>query len=303
MHDRAPVPVVGWIGAGRMGVAMASFVLEAGYPVVVCSRSAASRQRLVALGATEAAGPAECARAAEIVFTSVPDDRALRDVALGPNGVLANARPGSILADTSTVSTDVSEEIDREAVHRGVAYLRIPISGNAASAQRGEVTALVSGPEAAWETVRPIVAAFSKTQVYLGTGEQARIMKLVVNAIVVNTAQSLAEALTLGRKAGLDWGTMLDTLAESTIASPWLKAKTGLLRERDFTTTMTTNLILKDMDLVLAAAREHQVPMPLASMTRQLLQVLVGEGYGEDDYLMSVKLTERQSGLPPDATD
>jgi 3-hydroxyisobutyrate dehydrogenase-like beta-hydroxyacid dehydrogenase len=286
-----------------MGVPMAGFILKAGYPVVVCSRSAANRQRLVVQGATEAASPAECARAASIVLTSVPDDRALRDVALGPEGVLANAGPGAILADTSTVSTDVSAEIDREAALRGVAYLRIPISGNAASAQRGEVTALVSGPEAAWETVRPIVEAFSKAQVYLGTGEQARIMKLVVNAIVVNTAQSLAEALTLGRKAGLDWGTMLDTLAESTIASPWLKAKAGLLRERDFTTTMTTNLILKDMDLVLAAAREHQVPMPLASMTRQLLQVLVGEGHGEDDYLMSVKLTERQSGLPPDATD
>ena len=259
-----PAPLVGWIGAGRMGVPMASFVLKAGYPVVVASRTAASRQRLVVQGATEAASPAECARMARIVFTSVPDDRALREVALGLQGVLANAEPGAILADTSTVSTEVSAEIDREAALRGVAYLRIPISGNAASAERGEVTALVSGPEAAWETVRPIVESFSKAQVYLGPGEEARVMKLVVNAIVVNTAQSLAEALTLGRKAGLDWSVMLDTLAESTIASPWLKAKAGLLKDRDFTTTMTTNLILKDMDLVLAAAREHEVPMPLA---------------------------------------
>jgi 3-hydroxyisobutyrate dehydrogenase-like beta-hydroxyacid dehydrogenase len=282
---------------------MASFVLKAGYQVVVSSRSAASRQRLVVQGATEAASPAECARAASIVFTSVPDDHVLMEVALGPHGVLASARPGAILADTSTVSTELSAEIDREAALRGVAYLRIPISGNAASAERGEVTALVSGPEAAWETVRPIVEAFSTSQVYLGAGEQARIMKLVVNSIVVNTAQSLAEALTLGRKAGLEWGLMLGTLAESTIASPWLKAKLGLLRTRDFTTTMTTNLIVKDMDLVLAAAKQHEVPMPLAATTRQLLQVLVGEGYGEDDYLSSVKLTERQSGLPPDATE
>ena len=122
-------------------------------------------------------------------------------------------------------------------------------------------------------------------------------MKLVVNAVVVNTAQSMAEALTLGRKAGLDWVTMLDTLAESTIASPWLKAKARLLRERDFTPTMTTTLILKDMDLVLAAAREHGVPMPLAATTRQLLQVLVGEGYADEDYLSSVKV-DRATGGP-----
>ncbi len=204
---------------------------------------------------------------------------------------------GTILAETSTISTELSGEIAREAERHGVSYLRMPISGNAASADRGEVTALVSGPEPAWQAVRPIVETFSTAQVYLGSGEEARIMKLVVNAVVVNTAQSMAEALTLGRKAGLDWVTMLDTLAESTIASPWLKAKARLLRERDFTPTMTTTLILKDMDLVLAAAREHGVPMPLAASTRQLLQVLVGEGYADEDYLSSVKV-DRATGGP-----
>jgi 3-hydroxyisobutyrate dehydrogenase-like beta-hydroxyacid dehydrogenase len=213
--------------------------------------------------------------------------------------VLEHAGEGTLLAETSTISTELSGEIAREAELHGVAYLRMPISGNAASADRGEVTALVSGPESAWLAVKPIVETFSTAQVYLGPDEEARVMKLVVNAIVVNTAQSMAEALTLGRKAGLDWATMLDTLAESTIASPWLKAKARLLRERDFTPTMTTALIMKDMDLVLAAAREHGVPMPLAATTRQLLQVLVGEGYATADYLSSVKVAERQAGLPP----
>ena len=296
----AAKPRVSWIGAGRMGNAMAGLVLKAGYPVTVFSRSAMSRQKVVALGAQEAQSVAECARAAMMVFASVIDDVALRDIALGPRGVLANAAAGAIFADTSTVSPEVSAEIDHEAAARGVAYLRMPISGNAASARDGNVTVLISGPEAAWNSIKPVVETFSKAQVYMGSGEQARYMKLVVNALVVNTAQTMAEALTLGRKAGLEWDLMLDTLANSTLASPWLKAKVALLKSRDFTPTMTARLILKDVDLMLAAARAKEVSMPLTALTRQLMQVLIGEGYGEEDFMSIVKLAEKQSGLSSD---
>lgn len=289
--------VIGWIGAGRMGVPMAGFILDAGFPVLVSSRSAEGRARLVERGAQEVGSPVECARAARLVFTCVPDDEALRQVALGAAGVLAHARAGTILADTSTVSVELSAEIAREAACRDVPYLRIPISGNAASAQLGEVTALVSGPEDAWNEARPVVEAFSKAQVYLGPGEEARVMKLVINAVVVSTATVLAEALTMGRKAGLDWGSMLDTLAESTIASPFLKAKLRRLAERDFTATMTTRLILKDLDLILATASTSGVQMPVTAVTRQLIQALAGEGLGEEDYMAVVKLAERRSGL------
>ena len=299
----ASLPVIGWIGAGRMGVPMAGFILKAGYPVVVFSRSAANRQKLVSQGAREVASVAECARAAGVIFSSIPDDRALREVALGPQGVLANARPGAIFVETSTVSTEVSAEVDREAAQRGIAYLRVPISGNAASAQKGEVTAMVSGPEAAWHTVKPVVESFSKAQVYLGSGEQARYMKLVVNLLVVTTAQALAEALALGRKSGLEWNLLLDTISQSTMASPWLKMKLGLLKQRDFTPTMTTRLLLKDIDLMLAAARANDVPVPLTAMTRQLMQMLIGEGYAEEDYLSAIKLAEKQSGLSTEHMD
>ncbi len=299
----ATLPTIGWIGAGRMGGAMAGFILAAGYPVRVCSRSAASRQKLVARGARETASPAECAREADVVFSSIPDDAALRAIALGADGVLANLRPGAVFVDTSTVSVEASAEVAREADERGVPYLRVPISGNAASAQRGEVTALVSGPQSAWERVKPVVQTFSNAQVYLGAGEEARVMKLVVNALVVNFAQAMAEALALGRKAGLDWNLMLDTLAQSTLTSPWLKAKVALLKPRDFTPTMTTRLILKDVDLMLATARTNGVPMPLTAATRQLMQTVIGAGYGDEDYTASIKLAEQLSGLSTDRVD
>ncbi len=290
-------PTIGWIGAGRMGVAMAGFILKAGYPLTVYSRTAASRGKLVALGAKEAASVAECTSASDIVFSCISDDAALREVALGLKGVLANAKAGAIFADTSTVSSEVSAEVSRAAQERGVPYLRLPISGNAASAIKGEVTVMVSGPEASWATVKPVVETFSKAQLYLGGAEEARVMKLVVNSMVVTMAQGMAEALTLGRKAGLDWNTMLDTLGQSTLSSPWLRAKVGLMKARDFSPTMTSRLIMKDIDLILSAAKHNEVPMPLTSATRQLIQALVGEGYADEDYMALIKLAEKQSGV------
>jgi len=291
------LPNIGWIGAGRMGVPMAGFILKAGYPVTVFSRNPARRGKLVAQGAQEAASVLECVREAQIVFASVADDAALREVALGPDGALANARRGTIFADTSTVSAEASALVGDEAQRRGIDYLRAPISGNAASAVTGDVTVLVSGPQPAWEVIKPVLGAFSKAQIYLGEGERARYMKLVINALVVNTAQALAEALALGRKAGLPWDTMLDTIAASTIGSPWLKVKSELLKVRDFTPTMTTRLILKDLDLMLAAARAHDVPMPLIALTRQVMQAAVGVGFADEDYMAIVKLAEQQAGL------
>ncbi|HVY08159.1 MAG TPA: NAD(P)-dependent oxidoreductase [Burkholderiales bacterium] len=298
----ASLPRIGWIGAGRMGVPMAGFIMKAGYPLMVWSRSAASRQKLVALGASEARDTASCAREAEVIFSAVADDAALRDVALGPRGVLANAAAGAVFADTSTVSPQVSEEVAREAAARGVDYLRMPISGNAASAQTGDITVLVSGPEAAWKRIKSIVETFSKDQAYLGEGEQARYMKLVTNAIIVSTGQALAEALSLGRKAGMEWKPMLDTIARSTIASPWLKAKIARLATRDFAPTMTPDLICKDMDLMLAAAAAHGMGMPLTARTRDLWQALLDE-YASEDYMAAVKLAEKRAGLSTENVD
>jgi 3-hydroxyisobutyrate dehydrogenase len=291
-------PHIGWIGAGRMGVPMAGFILKAGFPLTVYSRSAESRAKLTAQGAREASSIADCAKVADIVFSSVADDAALRSVALGPDGLLAHMRRDTIYAETSTVSSEVSSELAAEAGRRGVAYLRTPISGNAASARTGDVSVLGSGPQAAWERIKRVLVAFSKNQIYLGEGESARYMKLVVNALVVNTAQALAEALALGRKSGLPYDLMLDTIAASTIASPWLKVKTGLVKQRDFTPTMTTRLILKDIDLMLAAARAHDVPLPMVALTRQIMQAAIGAGFENEDYMAIVKLAEQQSGLP-----
>jgi len=288
---------IGWIGAGRMGVAMASFILRAGYPLAIWSRTATHCAPLLDLGARHCVGIAQCVAGADIVFTCVSDDAALRRVVVDPDGILAHARHGTILVDTSTVSSEASAAIAQAATANGVDYLRIPVSGNAASARRGEVTLLVSGPQTVWERVRPVTQTFSVRQVYLGSGEEARAMKLVINALVVNLAQAMTEALTLGRAAGLPWPLLLETVAQSTIASPFVKAKTAQLAARDFGATMTASLILKDIDLMLAAAARGGVEMPLTATTRERIQAVVDAGMGEEDYLAAIKLAERAAGL------
>ncbi len=292
---------IGFIGAGKMGGPMVRFLAKAGYAVTVCDPDPGARARARSHGAAEALTIKACVAGADVVFSSLPNDEILRQVALGPDGVFASANQRLIYVETSTVSAGVSAEVAVGAAARGVAYLRMPLSGNSNSAEAGQVTALVSGPPAAWETVKPAVQKFSVAQVYVGDAEQARYMKLVINLLVANTAALMAEALALGRKGGLEWGTMLDGLTASTIGSPWLKAKAKLLKVRDFTPTFTPAQLCKDVDLMLQAGDELGIPMPMTATTRQLMKATSGDGYAEEDFIAVVKLFERLSGLPTDS--
>ncbi len=288
---------IGFIGVGRMGLPMSRFLVQAGYPVTVCDPDPTRVALAIANGAEVAGSIAELVGAVDVVFSSLPDDKIL--LAVAPE-ILASARPSTIYVDTSTVSPSASAQVAKEADARGVAYVRMPVSGNSNSAEAGQLTALASGPRAAWDTVKPAVEKFSTAQVYCGDAEQARYLKLCINLLVANTAALLAESLALGRKGGLDWKTLLEGIAASTMGSPWIKAKAKLLATRDFTPTFTPAQIAKDMDLMLRAGDELGIPMPLTSVTRQLMKATAGAGYAEEDFIAVVKLLETQSGLPTD---
>jgi len=291
---------IGFLGAGRMGGPMVRFLSKAGYAVTVCDPDPGARERARANGATIADSITACVAASEVVFSSIPNDKVLVDITLGEGGVFASARPGLIYVDTSTVSAGASSEVAAGAAAKGVEYVRMPVSGNSNSAEAGRITALASGPAAAWERIRPAVATFSTAQVYCGEAEQARYMKLVINLLVANTATLLAEALVLGRKGGLEWNTMLDGLVASTIGSPWLKAKADLLKVRDFTPTFTPAQLSKDLDLMLQAGDDLGIAMPMTSTTRQLMKATAGDGHADEDFIAVVKLLERLAGLPTD---
>jgi 3-hydroxyisobutyrate dehydrogenase-like beta-hydroxyacid dehydrogenase len=291
---------IGWIGAGRIGSAMAMRLIQGGYNLVLCEPNEAARVALEQAGAVRCDAPADCARASKLIFCSLPDDRAVEAVVFGRHGIIEAATPGLVLVDLSTISPATSARVAAETEKHGIAYLRMPVSGNPSLAQQGRLTVLVSGPEAAWEQVQPVVQAFSSAQRYLGDGEQSRYLKLAINSIVMNLAPLMAEALTLGRKGGLDWATMIDGISASPIVSPWLQTKLDALRRRDFSPTMSPRLILKDLDLMLEAARQLGMPMPVTASTRQLMQVAAIGAGAEDDFFTVVKLIEQQSGLRTD---
>lgn len=291
---------VAFLGVGRMGSAMTRRLLAAGHPVTVFDPDAARRAAMVERGAGEAASVAACCAGAAVVMSSVFDDAVLREVALGPGGVIATVPRGTVYVDLSTVSPGASAEVARQAAARGLDYLRVPVSGNPVAAQAGELTALASGPAEAWARVRPLVATFASRQVYLGPGDEARYMKLVVNLLVLNTAGLLAEALALGRKGGLEWSVMLDALAQSAVGSPWLKIKAEFLKRRDFAPTITVHEQMKDLGLILGAGAAAQVPLALTATTHELMQATIGDGFGDEDFIAVVKHLERAAGLPTD---
>ena len=280
---------LGWVGVGKMGQPMASHLLAAGHQVVACDLSPALVQAIVARGASAARSPADVAKKSEVVFSSIPDDAALRAVALGDNGVLAGARPGTIYVDTSTVTAEASAEVAAAAAQRKVHYLRVTVSGNNKMAEAKALTVMASGEPAIYERCRPLLAAFGPTQYYVGAGEQARTLKLAVNLMVYATIAGLAEALALGKRGGVDWAQMIDVMAASAIGSPLLKAKAGALKNRDFSATFTCLQARKDLGLIAGAAAAGGFPAPVAGIAARLIEDCIASGGADEDYAAMIK--------------
>ena len=279
-------------GVGKMGLPMASHLLAAGHELTVSDPSAERRE----LAAVQGLRVAEQGlAAAPIVFSSLPNDTALRAVA---THVAATVQRGTIYVDTSTVSPQVSAEVAQLLEEQGVSYVRVTVSGNNKMAEAAQLTVLASGPRAAYEQVLPLLQTFGPNQFYLGEAEQARLMKLVVNLLIAQTSAMLAEGLALGRKGGLDWQAMWQVLTASAVGSPILKAKSAQLSQRDFTPTFTVEQMIKDLDLILGAGAAHNVPLLQTAMTQKLMYAAVAQGHALDDYAAIIKVIEQGAGLP-----
>ena len=246
-------------------------------------------------GATAAATPADVAREAEVVFSSLPDDASLRTVALGNNGVLAGARPGGVFVDTSTVSPAVSAEVAAAAAPKRVHYLRVCVSGNNKMAAQAALTVIASGEQAIYERCRPLLALFGPQQYYVGAAEQSRTLKLAINLLVYATVGGLAEALAIGQRGGLDWAQMLDVIAASAVGSPLVKAKNADLKKRDFSPTFTCLQARKDLGLIAGAAAASKVPVPLTAVVSRMIEDCIANGSADEDYAAMIKAVERAS--------
>ena len=175
--------------------------------------------------------------------------------------------------------------------------MRAPVLGSTGFAAAAQLVVLVSGPAAACAACTPVFEAMSRKIVPMGAGEEARAIKLVLNMMIGTTAAMIGEALAFGERAGLDWETMIDVIADSPVASPLVGYKTQMLKDRDFAPAFSAAQMAKDFDLILDTARARDVPMPVAALVRQLWSAMIAGGKGELDMFACVTLLEEMAGV------
>ena len=289
--------MIGWAGTGRMGTVMAGRLLAAGRPVMVWNRTTGKTGPLAGRGALVAASLAELARRCEVVFVMVSASAELEQVALGEGGLLRGTGRPDILIDCSTVSEETSATVRAAAAAAGVQFLAAPVCGNPGVFADGHGSFIVSGPAATFQAVRPDLARIAGQVTYVGEHEQARLVKLAHNLYLGMMVQSLAEVVTLAEKAGTSRAAFLEFFTGSALVSPWIQRRSPELAARQYELTFTNELLRKDFDLGLAAARALEVPMPTASTVYQIVQSAIGTGLRGEDFLTLYEHQARGAGL------
>jgi 3-hydroxyisobutyrate dehydrogenase-like beta-hydroxyacid dehydrogenase len=290
------VPSLGWLGTGRMGAALAGRLIDAGQRVTVWNRTPAKTAPLVARGARAAdrfADLGDC----DIVFVTVSGSRDLEEVV---GGLLGGDRLPEVIVDCSTVSAEASARVREAAKAAGVGFLAAPVSGNPHVVTEGAASIVASGPAEVFQRVKPYLDVLARVSVYAGQTEQSRLVKLCHNLYLGMMVQALVEVTSLAEKGGTGRAAFLEFLNGTVLASEWVRRRSGDLVARDWTPTFTTELLRKDFDLGLEAARSLEVPMPSASMVYQLIQSAIGTGLRDEDFLSLYDQQARVAGLEPE---
>jgi len=287
---------IGWIGAGRMGFAMAKRLLQAGCDVAVYNRTRAKAEPLEEFGATIVDSPAELA-SRDIIFTMVSGPADLNEVICGENGVLSAPDTPKMLVDCSSVSEDGSNTVRNAMSQRDASMLSVPVSGNAKVVSAGRLTLVASGPRATFEIAEPYLEALGEGVTYVGEGELARMVKICHNVLLGVVTQSLAEITVLAEKGGVPRHALLEFINNSVMGSMFSRYKTPAMVNLDWTPTFTPLLLRKDMDLGLAAGERLGVPMEVAQATRDLVQKAIDAGHTDCDFAILLEEQGKASGL------
>jgi 3-hydroxyisobutyrate dehydrogenase-like beta-hydroxyacid dehydrogenase len=288
---------IGWIGIGRMGYAMAERLAKGGADLTVWNRTRSKAEPLAQHGAKVAAALPELV-ACDIVFCMVSTWDDVKEVVAGPGGLLSEPqRTPRLLIECSSISLEGSAELRRLLQARGMQMLAAPVSGNAKVIKAGRLSFVCSGPRPAFDAALPYLKMIAPAASYVGEGELARIVKICHNVFLGVVTQSLAEITVLAQKAGVPRQAFLDFMNQSVMGSTFSRYKTPAFVNLDFTVTFTPHLLRKDLDLGLEAGRRFEVPMPLASLTRDIVQTLIGRGMTEEDFAQLLLLQAEASGI------
>jgi 3-hydroxyisobutyrate dehydrogenase len=288
---------VGWIGAGRMGAAMAIRLAKAGVVPAVWNRTRSKAEATAEHGCSVADRITDL-RDRDVVFTMVSTPADLEQVLLGDGGLLADrdSVPG-IVVDCSTVSAESSQLIRGECTARGVRFLAAPVSGNGKVVKAGKLSIAVSGPEESFRKVEHLLKHIARSVTYVGEGDVSRLVKICHNLMLGVVTQCLAEITVLAEKGGVSRAAFLEFLNDSVMGSMFTRYKSPAFVHLDYTPTFTSLLLRKDFDLGLAAGHELNVPMPLAALTAQLVQQTVSSGRVTEDFAILLDQQAAASGL------
>lgn len=286
---------LGWIGAGRMGLAMADRLVSAGHELKAWNRTASKALPLADKGAIIAQDLTELG-SCDIVFMIVASHHEIEAVLFSERGLLSETDKPRIIVDCTSIGTEESSVIRERLTRLGIAFIASPVSGNPKVIQAGKLSIVASGPEEAFKEVEPYLHVLGRSVSYVGSGDLARMAKICHNVMLGVVTQNLTEILVLAEKAGLKRHDFLNFLNSSVMGSMFTRYKSPALTNLDFEVTFTPELMLKDLDLGLSAARALGVPMPTTSVTRDQIQSLIGHGYG-DDFSQLLLLEAAAAGL------
>jgi len=288
---------IGFIGLGIMGKPMALNLLRAGYALVVHSRSRGPVAEVTAAGAVDGGSAKAVAERADIVITMLPDSPDVRQVVMGPGGVLEGGRAGHVMVDMSTISPLVSAEIATASRAKGVETLDAPVSGGQKGAVEAALSIMVGGPHAVFERVLPIFQAMGKNIVHIGDAPGAgQVAKACNQIIVATTIMAVAEALTLARKSGVDVAKVRQALLGGFAQSRILDQHGQRILDRNFAPGFRITLHRKDLGIALDAGKAYGVPLMATALVHEAMDSMIAQGHGDLDHSALARFVEALAG-------
>ena len=287
---------VAFIGLGIMGGPMAANLVKAGYPVVGYNRRPEPIERLVAAGGHGASSVAQAVAGADVVITMLPDSPDVESVARGEDGVFANAKPGLLYIDCSTIRPDVAARLAAEGTKRGIGVVDAPVSGGEQGAIDASLSIMVGGSPEDFASARPVLDAMGKTVVHVGPAGSGQTVKAANQLIVAGTIQLVAEAIVFLEAYGVDMEAAIEVLAGGLAGNAILGRKAAGMLARRFDPGFRIDLHHKDLGIVQAAAREAGVVIPVGALVSQLVASLRAQGHGSLDHSALLLLVEQLSG-------
>jgi 3-hydroxyisobutyrate dehydrogenase len=286
------VKKIGFVGVGTMGAPMAGNLLKAGHVLVVHDQDSERAAGLAGRGATLASSPAEVAAECEVVITMLPADAPVREVVLGRGGILESARAGLIVIDSSTVLPATSKLIAAELARHGTETLDAPVTGSEPQAVEGKLTFIVGGKREIYQACVPLFEAMGRQHFHMGPNGAGAYTKLCNNTISAITLVAFSEGVVLATKAGIDPALFVKVISIGGARSGQIDNKAPKVLSRDFHPNFMTALMHKDLSLAGEVARDLNVPTPAMAIAREMLNMAIAKGHGQEDVCSVVKCYE-----------